>query len=127
VDMVKLLGLDPESYVMIGGGVLEARGLRRTRDVDLVVSEAVYRKYRDDEHWQEYSQDNGKRILSHHGYNLMRSWMGRDLRKLRVDADVIDGIPCMSIAELIAAKQRLARSKDIEDIELLQHYRKQVR
>ncbi len=122
LDMVKLLQLDPASYVLIGGGVLEAHGLRKTHDVDMVVSESIYRRYRDEEHWQEYVQDNGKRILSRHGYNLMRSWIGRDLRKLQADAEVIEGVPCMSLPELIAAKRRLARQKDLEDIELLTKY-----
>ena len=124
IDMVKLLDLDPRSYVMIGGGVLEAYGLRRTHDVDLVVSNALYEKFRDHASWQEYIQDNGKRILSHHGYNLMRSWMGRDLRKLLFDASTVQGVTCMSVAELIAAKQRLGRPKDLEDIELLMQYQK---
>lgn len=124
LEMTKLLDIDDDSYVLIGGGVLEAYGLRKTHDVDLVVSESVYRRYRESERWQEYVQDNGKRILSRHGYNLMRSWMGCDLRKLRVNAEIVEGVPCMGIDDLIAAKQRLARPKDHEDIELLKQYRR---
>ena len=122
--MAKHLAIDPEEYVMIGGGVLEARKLRRTHDVDLVVSEAVYKTYRDDKAWKEYVQDNGKRILSRHGYNLMRSWMGYTLVKLRDKADMIDGVPCMSVEQLISAKLRLGRSKDIDDVALLRGSKK---
>lgn len=121
--MAKRLAIDSDAYVMIGGGVLEARGLRQTHDIDLVVSEVVYKQYRDEKAWKEYVQDNGKRILSRHGYNIMRSWMGYNLSKLAPKADVIDGVPCMDVEQLIRAKLRLGRTKDIDDVALLRNYK----
>lgn len=75
VEMVKRLELNSDHYVVIGGGVMEVLGLRTTRDTDLVVNDDIYRFYRDEKGWKEYVQDNGKKILSHNGYNLMRSWI----------------------------------------------------
>lgn len=119
IDMMRRLDLPEGSYVVIGGAVLEALKLRQTHDIDLIVSDEIYRQYRDERHWQEYVQDNGKKILSHNGYNLMRTWMSRDLARLKKTQQIIDGIPFMSVAELIDAKRRLGRKKDIADIELL--------
>ena len=75
-------------------------------------------------HWQEYNQDNGKKILSHNGYNLMHSWMGANIRSLRKRAFLVDGIPMMSIEQLIESKRRLARKKDLSDIALLEAYQR---
>jgi high affinity sulfate transporter 1 len=122
VEMVKRLQLKPDSYVVIGGAVMEALHLRETGDVDLVVSDDVYSYFRDEQHWKEYVQDNGKKILSHGGYNIMHAWMGKTFSKLKHNALEIDGVSFMSVKELIDAKRHLARKKDISDIELLESY-----
>lgn len=124
VEMVDQLDLVSDYYVVIGGGVMEALGLRSTVDVDLVVSDDVYRYFRDTKHWQEYTQDNGKRILSHDGYNIMRSWMGKNLRALKKHAFLYHEVSFMSVEDLIECKQHLGRAKDLADIKLLQRYLK---
>lgn len=124
ITMMKRLRLPKSDYVVIGGGVLEALHLRGTQDVDVVVSDEVYREYKDTHHWQEYNQDNGKKILSHNGYNLMHSWMGANIRSLRKRAFMVDGIPMMSINQLIESKRRLGRKKDLSDITLLEAYQR---
>ena len=70
-EMVDRLEIPNTDYVIIGGAVLEALKLRETGDIDLVVSDDIYNKYRNELNWQEYVQDGGKRILSRNGYNLM--------------------------------------------------------
>ena len=122
VEMVKSLDIDSNDYVVIGGAVLEALDLRKTNDVDLAVSSSVYDYFHNEKHWQEYVQDNGKKILSHNGYNLMHGWMGKTFTKLRAHAFAIDGAPFMDLRELIAAKKQLGRKKDLSDIELLESY-----
>lgn len=122
VDMVKRLDLPKDAYVMIGGGVLEAHGIRKTFDVDLVVSDTVYERFRDELAWKEYIHESGKHMLARNGYNFMRSWMGYTLPKLRAKRDVIDGVSCMNLRQLMKAKQRLGRKKDIEDIALIETY-----
>lgn len=127
VEMMQRLKLPVESYVVIGGGVLEALGLRQTHDVDAVVSDEVYREYRDKHRWQEYTQDNGKKTLSHNGYNLMHTWMGMSLKRLKKHSFTIDGVPMMSVDDLIEAKRRLGRRKDASDITLLTEYQQNHR
>ncbi len=123
-EMVQQLKLRDDDYVVIGGAVLEALKLRSTGDVDLVVSDSVYKNLRDTKAWKEYRQDNGKNILSHDGYNVMHAWMGNNLEKLQRTSFVIDGIQLMGISQLIEAKKQLAREKDIADVALLTAYLK---
>ncbi len=122
IEMIKLLDLKPSQFVVIGGAVLEALHLRETTDVDLVVSDETYAKYRDHKHWKEYVQDNGKKILSHEGYNMMHTWMGNSFKRLHRDAFMLDEVPLMNIDQLIESKRHLARRKDISDIALLKQY-----
>ena len=123
VEMVHRLGLKRGSYVVIGGAVLEVLDLRETSDVDIVVSDEVYAHYRDEKKWEEYVQDNGKKVLSHEGYNIMHTWMGSSLKHLSHHAFVIDKVTFMSVDELIEAKRHLGRKKDLEDIMLLEDYK----
>ena len=121
-EMVQRLKLKDDEYVVIGGAVMEALKLRKTKDVDIVVADAVYKDFRDNKKWQEYRQDNGKNILSHNGYNVMHAWMGYDLDKLRRTSFKKGKIQLMGITELIDAKKQLARDKDIKDVDLLVAY-----
>ena len=123
VEMVKSLGLNINDYVVIGGGVLEVLDLRQTVDVDLVVSKSVYRKFKD-LGWKEYIQDDGKKILSKRGYKIMMHYMRRDLRRLTKYSFIKNGVRFMGINDLIESKERLGRSKDLEDIDLLNKYLK---
>ncbi len=116
------LGLKKDTYVIIGGAVLEALNLRHTNDIDVVVCDETYRHYRDDKYWTEFVQDNGKRVLTHDGYNLMHSWMGRSYNRLARNAFEIRGVSFMGIADLIESKRHLARRKDLSDITLLENY-----
>ena len=122
VEMVHRLGLKRGSFVVIGGAVLEVLNLRETSDVDLVVSDEVYEHYRDEKKWAEYVQDNGKKVLSHDGYNMMHTWMGNSLKHLQHHSFEIEKIAFMGVEELIEAKRHLGRKKDLEDIMLLEGY-----
>lgn len=123
IEMVRRLALKRGTYVVIGGAVMEVLNLRETNDVDIVVSDEVYTHYRDVKKWAEYVQDNGKKVLSHDGYNLMHTWMGNNVKHLLHHAFEIDKVAFMSVDELIEAKRHLGRKKDLEDIMLLEHYR----
>lgn len=121
IDMVKRLELSRNSYVVIGGGVLEALGLRSTYDIDMVVNEDTY-KYFVGKGWSEIVEDSGKHMLSHNGYKLMMEWSGMDLARLRQNAFQQDGVWFMGIEDLMRVKAKLGRRKDEKDIEMLKDY-----
>lgn len=124
VRMVRRLKLPVDSYVVIGGGVLETLGLRDTMDVDLVVNKEQYRRFHD-KGWREYIHDDGKRILTHRGYNIMTSYMGMDVQRLRRNAFVKDDVYFMGLDDLIKSKEALGRTKDLQDAELIREYQRQ--
>ncbi|HEU4914679.1 MAG TPA: SulP family inorganic anion transporter [Candidatus Saccharimonadales bacterium] len=120
---IHTLGLPKTEYVVISGSALELMGIRQTNDVDLVVSKKAYDELRDNK-WKEYVLDDGKKILSQHGYKIMLRWMGHDLARLKKTAQTIEGIPVMGLDDLIDCKTQMGRKKDIEDIKLIRKHKK---
>ena len=114
-ERISKLHLQQDEYVVIGGSVLEIHHIRSTNDVDLVVSQAVYDDLKA-KGWKEFVHDDGKRLLTRHGYRIMLQWMGRDLHDLQARSEIIDGVVLMCLNDLIECKQQLGRKKDIQDI-----------
>lgn len=127
LDKIKSLKLGKDNYVVIGGAVLEVLNLRKTNDVDILVSDDVYARYRDEKRWTEYTMDNGKKILTHDSFNLSRSWMGRSFGALRKNSFESHGVVLIGIDDLIAIKRQLGRKKDREDVLMLIDYRNSAR
>lgn len=120
-EYIERLHLAQSDYVVIGGSVMELFGIRDTNDVDLVVSQEVYDDLQQ-KGWKEFVHDDGKRLLTKHGYRIMLQWMGRDLGALQANATVKDGIVLMSLDDLIECKVQLGRKKDLQDVAALRSY-----
>lgn len=123
-QLINSLQLPKQDYVVIAGGVMEILGIRRTNNLDIVVSKQIYERYRRRMGWKEYRFENGDKIIVRHGVAIMTRWMDFDLATLRKSAFRRDGVHYMSIDLLIAAKQKLRRPKDLADIRLLRAYQK---
>ena len=82
----------------------------------------MYAEYRDGKNWKEYILDNGRKVLSRNGCNLMRMSRSYTLKQLIPDSVVVDGVRCMSVKKLIDSKLRTARPHDIADVKLLEDY-----
>lgn len=119
LDRIHELGLPKNDYIVISGTALELMGIRETNDVDLVVSKKVYAELRAKK-WKEYVQDDGKKVLSRHGYKIMTRWMGYDLAHLKKDQQMIEDVPVIGVRDLIECKKRMGREKDLEDIKKLE-------
>lgn len=122
IERIKDLDFGKSEYVLVGGGVLDVLGLRDASDIDLVVSQDTYDAYKAKYGWREFTQANGKKVLTRDGCNLMTTWVGNSLKQLRDDAVSVKGIKIMAIRRLIEGKQQLGRRKDRADITLLRHY-----
>lgn len=119
---IRTLNLPKTDYIVISGAAMELMGIRQTNDVDMVVNKKAYDHLHDGKKWKEYVLDDGKKILSQHGYKVMLRWMGYDLPKLKKSAQIIEGIPVMSVKNLIDCKTQMGRKKDIADLKLIREY-----
>ncbi|MGB4768358.1 MAG: SulP family inorganic anion transporter [Candidatus Saccharimonas sp.] len=121
-ERIRRLEIAKRDYVLVGSSVLEVLGLREAADVDLVVTSEVYEAFREKHGWHEFTQANGKKVLSHEGSNLMTVWAGDQLKQLRQGVTTVDGVRIMSIEKLIEGKLQLGRRKDFADVKLLRRY-----
>lgn len=121
VEMVQRLKLPISEYVVIGGGVLDALSIRETNDVDLVVSSKVYKQFKQ-KGWKEYIQDDGKKIISHNGYQLMQTYVGYSLSDLKPRSFLHKDISFMGLEDLLTCKRKIGRQKDLEDIRYIEQY-----
>lgn len=107
--------LDKTQYVVTAGGSLLLHGIRtETRDIDLsctkaLADELVAKGF-------SVSQRYGKRRIE-----LAEDFEVYEEPSLP-DFVLIDGIPAMTLDEVIAMKKRMARKKDLRDLELIEKY-----
>jgi hypothetical protein len=94
--------------------------------VDLVVSPEVYEQFKA-RGWKEFVHDDGKRLLTRHGYRIMLRWMERDLNDLQQHAHIVQGITLMGLQDLIECKTKLGRKKDLQDVALIKKYLQKTR
>jgi hypothetical protein len=116
------LKLPPGSFVVVGSGPLAALGLRQANDIDLLVSRTVYARLKSagwKEHIYPSTQDTG---LAHGDFEVVTSWHGTKLEDLVDSAVWLDGIAFAHLREVTKWKAKMAREKDLKDLQLIQAY-----
>lgn len=121
IQKVKLLDLPPHSFVVFGSGPLAAAGIRKTQDIDMVVTPAVFSLLKD-HGWTV----TDKPSLERDEFEVFTGWEFRTYRPrfedLLMSADIIKGVPFVNLHEVRKWKQQMSRPKDHRDIELIDDY-----
>lgn len=128
---IKKLNFPKDQFIVVGGSVMALKGIRQTSDLDIIVSEELFNEC-EKNGWvrQEWTWTGGK----------IRGWLKKDdvelsvecvdnerillLDDLKKDAEIINGIYFMSLTQLIQFKKSHGRTKDFEDIKLIEDYLK---
>ncbi len=114
-ERVKSLDLPFGQYVIVGSGIMEALGMRKANDIDISVTEELFKKLKDiASEWRKEGVDIKTKLLDG-DYPI-------STEELVGSATVIEGLPFMNLDELIKFKQATAREKDFKDIELIEQY-----
>jgi hypothetical protein len=130
VSEVLALELPLGSYVVIGSGTLSAYGIREHNDIDLFVTPTLYATLKA-RGWEECEPKPGF-FLARHGSVEASPDMATikgfapSHEELLSRAVVLDGVPFMSLPDLIAFKRALGRAKDFADIILIEEYLERV-
>lgn len=122
-ERVKELGLPAGSYAIFGSGPMAVRSLRECRDIDLVVTDELFEEYKNVSGW-ELKDIEGMEMLVKDGIEMAADWRPGewDVEQLIEDADIIEGLPFVRLAEVLKWKKLLKRGKDLKDIEILENY-----
>ena len=126
---IKELGFLSGQYIVVGSGILAAKRIRETNDLDIVVTPELFEKCKS-EGWEVHSWVKegipGKDWLRKGDVEvysqLSRKTGGISARELLENAEVIDEVPFITLECLIDFKREYGRPKDFEDIRLIEEY-----
>jgi len=124
---VKKFKLPVGQYAVFGSSLLDAWGLRKAVDLDIIVTPELYQKLKE-EGWEEH-QAHGFPMLVKNDANVTTVQdkptdgdYNPDRMQLIKEANKIKGIPFVRVEEVIACKKAYNRPKDWQDIKLLEDY-----
>ena len=122
---IKRLNLPKDKYVVGSGSALEGYGIRKSNDIDIVVTKDVYLNLKK-KGWKETIFPNGLTNLTKEQYEVMVNFnYGKyhaSTRHLIKSANIIKGVPFVNLKEIIKFKKEMSRDKDKEDIKLIENY-----
>lgn len=126
---IKKLHFPPEDYIVIGGAALAGRGLKETRDIDLLVSRRLLERLAGDPSWKVHP-----RIIPTEEAGLVRDdgilvelyptvgLIDLPFEEVKACEELIDGIPFANLTHILAIKEAYAREKDLVDIQRIKNY-----
>lgn len=120
-DKVKETGFSLDDVVVIGSGLLDQLGLRKSSDLDFVASSDLFEQISLDAAYETGSQ-NDDRYCKKGELDIWEGWSGLSFGDLKRTAQQIDGVWFVSTDILIDKKQQRGLPKDLRDIELLKAY-----
>lgn len=104
---------------------MAAAGIRESDDIDLFVSEEAWQQLVDSG-WKHIDKPGDDKPLAHGVFDAHTNWdfgaYNPTLKQLLSSATILDGVPLASLDEVKAWKTVVARSKDLEDIRLIDEY-----
>ncbi|HET9850475.1 MAG TPA: hypothetical protein VFP35_02515 [Candidatus Saccharimonadales bacterium] len=125
ISKVKALNLPANSYVVFGSCPLAVAGIRPSDDIDLFITPELFSALKQNG-WQEVDKGSAVNPLRHDIFEAYDNWDIGDYRptvaQLLASADIIDGVPVVSLAEVRKWKQAMGRPKDRADIHLIDQF-----
>lgn len=127
IEKIKELNFPKGQYVVVGSGILDVLGIRKSNDIDIAVTKELHNKLRESGEWKENERYN-RIFLNKDIYEIIPqlNWEDYDTTTEEAisSATIIEDIPFMNLNELIKFKTALGREKDFKDIELIKEYQK---
>lgn len=124
------IGLDAESCVVIGSGILSANNIRESSDIDVTVTEDTYKRLSEDTRFTEIYK-NGRKVLVDEIFEIGTNWgvLGKNqvFDDLYRQSVVIDDVRYVTLEFLLAVKESWlddddVRQKDIDDVKLIKTF-----
>lgn len=126
IKSVKQLHLNQDDYIVIGSGIIGILGIREVDDIDLVVSEKVFRNFESSGEWSKKYFEDGTYYLLNGKYEAGLDWDSKNaksnLKELKKDQIIVDSIPFINLERLKKWKLSKGRAKDLVDIKLIEQY-----
>jgi hypothetical protein len=118
------LDLPAGKCVVIGSGILDALGLRKSDDIDLAVSPELFSQLQVMDGWVS-EEKHGEIFLLKDDVEVWQDW-GTDeessFSNLYKNSVVIQGVHFANPQFVLGWKKQRNREKDVKDIQLLEEY-----
>lgn len=131
-DELNKIGLTPDNSIVIGSGILNALGIRETKDIDVVVDENTYVRLSSDSHFEK-KINHGQEVLIDELFEIGISWnvLGKTWKfnDFLSNSVLIDNVRYLTLQFLLNVKRswlkdKDVRQKDIDDIKLIEDHLK---
>ncbi len=121
---VKNLNLPMGKYALFGGGPMSIRELKEANDLDIIVTDDLFKEYKNKNEWKVGVSANGSEYLSFEEIEIYRDWKPGDwnIVDLIKNAEIIDELPFVGLNDVIKWKKIYAREKDLRDVEIIENY-----
>ena len=128
---IRALNFPAGQFIVVGSGILAAKGIRPAYDLDIVVTPELFEACRaagwEARPWTKPGMIGKEWLRRADGLVdlMLESVCGAgcfDALELMKEGEVIDGIMFMSLPQLIRFKRDYGRPKDFEDIALIEKY-----
>ncbi len=126
---IKELNFPPNEYIVVGSAIMVAMGIRKTNDLDIVVTPKLFEKCKK-EGWEIRSWTKhgipGKEWLKKGDIELYvqlsRKTGGISAKELLKNAVIVENIPFITLESLMDFKQEYGRPKDFDDIRMIREF-----
>lgn len=127
LEKVIKLKLPLGEYALFGSAPMFARGLRKEiHDVDIVVTKKLWEAMQNAPGWRLETATSGDPVLRFEELELFGGWApGKwDVDELIRTADMIDGLPFVTLKNVLQWKKAFGREKDLVDVRMIEEYEK---
>lgn len=127
-EEIERLSLPPDQFMVLGSGIMAARGIREIGDIDLLVKEELFEELKNNGWKYEVIEIGGKprEKISKDGVEAFKDfwWDGGSLEPESgiAMAEKIKGINFIPLRVLLEVKKSMNREKDIQDVILIEKY-----
>jgi len=126
IEAVGGLRLPLGKYAVSGGCCLEIHGLRKAEDIDIIalpeIKDLFIRKGFVNNHPEK--PENYFKGNFEVKFNWDFGFYSRPIEEVIREAEIIQGIPFVTLEEILRLKRTWRREKDIQDIKLIEEYLK---
>ena len=123
---LKKLNLPKNEFAIFGSGPLAIRGIRDSRDLDIIVKPELWSNLAEKHKIEEFKVEPKKQFIKIGEIEIYPDWLPwlKDIDKLINTADFINGLPYVKLKYVIKWKEMFNREKDKKDIELIEKWLK---
>ena len=129
-ERVKELGLPLDQIIIIGSGILDQLGIRRSTDIDVAAGRAVLEEIARSDGWAEKLDKNQRQYLVRCDGSA-EIWDGWEIDGRVIEYDELldyaveyDGVKFVNLDFLRRWKSWRGREKDVQDMRLIDEWRK---